>query len=467
MQIQSQKIDRLVVGTLVGAGFMAGLDLFVVNVAFDDIGRDFGANTSGGPTVSDMSWILNAYAVFYAALLVPFGRLADRYGRRGIFVGGLVLFVGASLACALSPGVWELVAFRSLQAVGAAAMTPTSLSILIAALPVEKRAAGVRLWAATGAVAAAIGPTVGGLLAQISWHWVFLINVPVGLLLVASALRNVQETPADDKALRPDFAGAAVFALAIGLLALGLVKSNDWGWLSPKTDLAFAGSLLAAMYFWFRSGRHEAPVIDPALLRIRSFRYANLAMIAFNAAFGAGLLLAILWLQQVWGYSALRTGIAIAAGPVMVPLTAAFTHRFLPNARPHRLIAAGSVVAAIGTVITALSMTATPSYVADFLPGWIIFGIGVGLNLPNLLAAATHDLPPTQSATGSGIITMARQIGFVIGVSVMFAIVGPRQGLDAVSGYRTTWWVAAAVLLLSALAALVMAPRRAKVEVSA
>jgi MFS family permease len=163
---------RALLFVTVGAAVLSSLDLFVVNVAFEAIGRDFGVGLATGPSPGDLSWVLNAYAVVVAALMVPFGRLADRYGRRRLFLLGVAVFTLASAACAMSSGVWALVAFRALQAVGAAAMTPTSLGILLSALPPERRLVGVRVWAAVGAVAAAVGPTVGGLLTELSWRWV-------------------------------------------------------------------------------------------------------------------------------------------------------------------------------------------------------------------------------------------------------------------------------------------------------
>lgn len=440
----------------IGAAFMSSLDLFVVNVAFDDIGRDLGVGTPGGPTAADLSWVLNAYAVTFAALLVPFGRLADRYGRKRMFVAGLALFVLASAACAISGSVWALIAFRVLQAAGAAAMTPTSLGILMGALPPEKRVGAVRLWAATGALAAAFGPSVGGVLTQISWHWVFLINIPIGAVLLWLAVTAIQDVRPDDDAARPDLAGAVLFAGAVGLLAMGLTKSNDWGWTSGRTVGSLVGAVILAAAFSVQSRRHVSPVIHPALLRVRSFRYANLAMLTFNIAFAAQLLVGILWLQQIWDYSALRTGFAIAAGPALVPITAALTHRFLPTVTAARLVAIGSVICALGNVYLVAAMSATPAYLTAYLPGWALGGIGVGFALPNLMAGGTRDLAPDQSATGSAIVTMSRQIGFVIGISILFAIVGSSQGLDARDGFIATWWVSAGTLLVAAVVALGM-----------
>ncbi|HPT94461.1 MAG TPA: MFS transporter [Microbacteriaceae bacterium] len=450
---QSPARSRVIVLIAVGAAFMSGLDLFVVNVAFDQIGVSLGVGTDGGPTIADMSWILNIYAVVYAALLVPLGRIADRYGRKTVFVGGLALFVAASAACALSGNVWMLVLFRGLQAAGAAAMTPTSLSILMAALPPEKRIGGVRMWSATGAAAAALGPTIGGFLTGISWHWVFLINLPIGVVLLWLAVRHVRDTEHDEDAKTPDLLGALLLAAAVGLFALGLVQSPEWGWGSPATLGALAASVVFAFLFVVRSRRHAAPVIDPRLLRVRSFMWANASMLIFNVAFAANTLIFVLWMQQVWGWSPLLTGLAIAPGPAMVPITVALTSRFLRRARPERLASVGAVLVAVATVYIALSAGSEANYWLGYFPGTIVSGMGVGLASPNLMAAATHNLPPAQSSTGTGMSTMARQIGYVIGISMLFAIVGSMQALGPEVAFRTVLLVSVGVLLISSLTA--------------
>src|SRR3954469_10579977 len=216
-----------VLAVLSVAAFMASLDLFIVNVAFPNIAREF-----PGSSLGDLSWILNGYAVLYAALLVPLGRLADRYGRLNGFLAGLFLFTAASAACAASQNLWSLVVFRGLQAVGAAALTPTSLGLLLAATPAEKRARAVRIWAAIGALAAAFGPVVGGLLVQASWRWVFVVNVPFGILAIVAAWRFVPDSRDLAVTRTPDLFGSALVAVGIGALALALVKGPGWGWTS-------------------------------------------------------------------------------------------------------------------------------------------------------------------------------------------------------------------------------------------
>lgn len=435
---------------LVGSAFMAGLDLFIVNVAFDEIGRDF-AGHADPPSLSDLSWILNAYAVVFAALLVPMGRLTDRYGRKSGFVAGLTVFVGASLACALSGDVWALAAFRGLQAVGAAAMTPASLGILLAALPLERRARAARLWAMTGAIAAAIGPAVGGVLVELSWHWAFLINLPIGAALIVAAIRYVPDVRHNEGAKRPDLTGAAILAVAIGALVLGLVKGNEWGWSSGGvlTSLAVSASGLA-VFSWLTT-HHPSPVIDPALLKIRTFVLANVATLLFHIGFGVTLLAGILWMQQTWDYSAVRTGLGVAAGPVMVPITALLAQRYLPQVRAGLLVAIGCVTAAIAAAWMSISLSLEPAYATTFLPPWLVMGMAVGLTMPNLLASATSTLPPEQTSTGGGVVTMSRQIGMVLGVSLLVTIIG--TGAQVTDTFRAAWSLVAVASGLAGAAA--------------
>jgi MFS family permease len=296
-------------------------------------------------------------------------------------------------------------------------------------------------------------------LTQFGWQWVFLINLPVGAALLVVALRQVHDVRRGDEAGVPDLLGAVLFAASVGLLALGLVKSPEWGWTSGRTALALGLSLVLGVLFALRSMRHPSPVIHPELLRVTTFRWAIVTMLLFNVSFAINLLVGILWLQQIWGYSVLQTGFAVAVGPVLVPVTAALSHRFLTSVRPARLITAGSLVMALSSLFLALRMGPEPAYLTTYLPGWLLGGVGVGLALPNLMAGATHDLAPHQAATGSGVVTMARQIGFVIGVSILFAIVGDGTGLAAMDAFSTCFLVAATVLVAASLTAFGMAAR--------
>jgi EmrB/QacA subfamily drug resistance transporter len=448
--------DAVVLTILSAAAFVASLDLFIVNVAFPDIGRDF-----TGSSLSDLSWVLNGYAVLYAALLVPLGRLADRFGRLTGFLGGLTLFTIASAACAASGDLWTLVAFRGLQAVGAAALTPTSLGLLLAATPAEKRARAVRIWAAIGALAAAFGPVVGGLLVQASWRWVFVVNVPFGILAIVAAWRFVPDSRDLAVTRIPDLFGSALVAGGIGALALALVKGPGWGWTSYGVDGAFLVAAVGLVGFWMRSARHPLPVVEPALLRVRAFAWANVTAVLFSVVFAAGLLAMVLWLQEVWGYSALRTGLAIAPGPLMVPVFAAVAQRVSRRVPVGVLAAVGCLLFGVGTAVVAVSVGEAPAYVTAVLPGWLIGGMGVGLAFPTIISAATADLPPARTATGSAVVTMSRQVGLVLGVSAFVAIVGAPHGFAAVHrAYQDAWVAIVAIAAVAAASGLRMTPGR-------
>ncbi|MEO3829782.1 MFS transporter [Actinomadura sp. B10D3] len=443
---------------LCSAAFMAMLDVFVVNVAFTDIGADF-----SGSSLPDLSWILNGYTIVYAALLIPAGRLADRYGRKTFFLAGLALFTLASAGCAAAPSLWWLVAFRVLQAAGAAALTPTSLGLLLTCLPAERRAGGVKVWATTSSVSGAIGPVVGGALVQLSWQWVFLINLPVGILVFAAAVRIVADSRDETVTRPPDLPGAAVIALAIGAVALGLVQGDEWGWTGAMTVGAFTGAVLAAGYLVLRVLRHPAPVIDPSLFRVPAFVWANVTALVFCTAFGAVFPSVVLWLQNVAGFSVIGTGLAILPGPLMVPVFAVVGQRLAKRMPVGFLVALGNLLFCAGAVMLAVSASPDVRYVTQVLPGWIVIGIGIGLALPSMIAAATADLPPAQAATGSAVVNTSRQLGYVLGVSILIAVLGT-IGLspdDARTVFQHGWWFIAIAAALSAVTALGIRPAAA------
>ncbi len=437
---------RAVLVVLSAAAFLASLDLFIVNVALREVGADLHVRS-----LSDLSWILNAYAIVYAALLVPAGRLADRFGRKAGFLLGLGLFVVASVGCAASTSLGLLVAFRVLQAAGAAALTPTSLGLLLAATPADGRARAVRAWAASGSLAAALGPVVGGLLVEASWRWVFLVNLPFGLAALVAAVLLVPDSDHDRGLLLPDLLGGLVLMVAVGSLATGLVKAPEWGWGSPRTVLALAASAAALVVFVRRSARHPMPVVDLLLMRVPSFAWSNTTALLFSAAFAANLLAFVLFTQQVWGWSALRTGLAVAPGPLMVPVFAAIGDRLTRTVAVGKVTAAGCLLLAVGALTVLLSVGTEPAYASTILPGWLIGGAGVGLALPTVLSSATADLAAHQAATGSAIVNTARQIGAVLGVSVLVAVIASGQSLSA---FRHGWLVIVAVCLAATGAAL-------------
>ena len=439
--------------TIVCAGVvLASLDLFIVNVALPQIGRDFDLH---GAELADLSWILNAYAIVYAALLVLLGRAAERYRRDLGFLLGVAIFVLGSAACSAATDLPQLIAFRVVQAVGAALLTPTSLGLILVSYPADRRAGAVRAWTAVGGLAATLGPVVGGLLVAISWRWVFLVNVPVGLVALAVGWRRLPRI-AGHPVAPPELAGAALLTGGVGALVLGLVNGSRWGWSSAATLLALGGAGLLLVLFALRCARHSNPLIDRSLFRLRPFTGASAVALIFSAAFGAMLLSRVLWAQDVWHWSPVETGLAIAPGPLMVPLVSfGLTGRLTARFGPAPVIGVGSIIFAAGALWWAVAATLRPDYIGEMFGGMLLTGIGVGLTLPTMMATGTASLPPHSVATGSAVVNMFRQIGLAVGVAVLIAVLGePRSPAAVLDHYRWGTYAVAAIAVLAALVGL-------------
>ena len=422
-----------IVGVLSLAVFMSSLDLFIVNLAFPYISRQY-----PGTSLSSLSWVLNAYTIVFAAVLVPAGRWADRIGRRRLFAAGLAAFSAGSVLCALAPGVGALIAARVIQATGAGAMVPASLSLLLAAVPAPARAKAIGTWSALGALGAALGPVIGGSLVQINWRLVFWINVPVGLAAVVLAVRVVPESKDDAARGRPDLIGAGLLAAAVGLLALALVKAPGWGWGSAGFAGLLASSLACGMAMVYRSRRHQAPVIELELLRSRTFSGAFAASILYYAGFGAFVLSTVEFLTGVWHYSAVLAGLAIAPGPLMVlPFARIAAPRLAARlGGPGRVAVLGCAVNTAAQLLWLSRIQAQPAYLTHLLPAQLLGGAGVGLTIPSLLGAGSTSLTPARFGTGSGILNTARQVGTVLGVAGLVAILSRVSRTDPVAAYR-------------------------------
>ncbi len=430
------------------AVFMVSLDLFIVNVAYPDIQKDF-----HGTSNASLSWVLTAYAIVFSALLIPAGRLADRIGRRRVFLTGLGVFLLGSALCGFAPSVETLIAARVVQAVGAAMLLPTSLALLFPEFPPAQRAAAIGIWAAVGGVAAAFGPPIGGLLVEQSWRWVFFVNLPVGLIVGRYAMTILRESRDERPEPIPDLIGTAVLTVSVAVLSLGLVKAPDWGWLDARTLGALAAAGAGLVVFWRRCATQRYPVIDLAMLRVRSFSMANLASLLFSVSFAAMLLSSILFLTEVWGYSITTAGFAIAPGPALAATFAALSGRWANRFGQRYLIATGALLFA-AAMAWRFTFTATPEYVTRFLPGMILSGVGVGLVLPSVASAATASLPPERFATGSAVVNMARQLGFVLGVSILFAVVGKPAPGRLLHTFDHVWTFMIIAALLAAAAGL-------------
>jgi len=432
--------------------FLANLDLFIVNVAFPAIHADFGE-----ASLSDLSWVLNGYAIVFAALLVPAGRYADRFGRKRMFLSGMGIFIVASVLCAAAPGVGELIVARAVQATGAAIMIPTSLALLLPEFPPERRRAAVGLWTAGAAMAATLGPVVGGLLVTESWRWVFLVNVPLGCatLLAGALVLNESRDPAAEA--WPDLLGALLLCIGIAALALGIVEGGSWGWASMEFVGAELIAAIAVLLFVARSARHPSPVVELALLKVRATRAANVSVFLFSMGFFPLLLASVLYLTEVWHYSVVEAGVAIAPGPLMVALCSWPAATIAGRIGPRPVVIPGVCLFALACAWWAVVGSARPDYVADMFVPMLLGGLGVALTFPVLAGAAVSDLPASRAATGSAVFNMARQIGGVAGIAALVAILG--SGVATLDGLRVGWAFMACAAVASGLALLVSAER--------
>jgi EmrB/QacA subfamily drug resistance transporter len=427
--------------------FVAFVDVTIVNIAFPSIRADFGE-----ADLAELSWVLNAYNIVFAALLLPAGRIGDLLGLRRIFLIGLGTFVVGSILCGVAPSAPFLIVARVVQAAGAALVIPSSLGLLLRSFPLERRAAAVGVWGAAAAIAAATGPTLGGLIVKVAdWRLVFFVNVPIGLLAILLAARRLPPGSRSDGPF-PDLAGIVLAAAAMGLLSLAIVQGNAWGWGTTRTLGAFAAAAVAVALLVARSRGRPNAVVDPTLLRSAPTLVANLGTLLFAAAFYALLLCNVLCLTEVWGYSALGAGLALTPGPMLSAAVARPAGRIADRYGHWVVIVPGVISFCAAAVLFAVRVDSHPAYLADWLPSTILSGLGIGLAFPALSSAAVMSLPPERFGVGSALNATARQLGAVIGIAALVAIIQSQPaGLDA---FRAGWTFIAIVGLSAAPAGL-------------
>jgi NTE family protein len=433
--------------------FVAFLDTTIVNIAFPDISASF-----AGSGRDALSWVLDGYFVVIAALLVPAGGLADRFGHRRIFLLGIAGFTVASLLCAVAPSLESLIAFRVLQGAGAAMIAPASLAIMLDSFPIEKRSTGVGLWGAAAAAAAATGPTLGGALVELSdWRLVFLVNLPLGVAILLAGRRSLPEPAIADSRL-PDLPGAAMLALSLALVTLGIVEGNDWGWTAASTLGSFVGGVVLLVAMIARSRSHPRPIVPTELFAHRSFRIGNFGTLLFSAAFFSIVLGNVLFLTSIWGYTILQAGLAAMPGPAMTTIVAGPAGRLADRFGPRAIAVPGTLVFAAGVMVLR-SAGAEPDWVGLWLPGAVLTGIGIGLAFPTLGSAAVHEVPDDRFATASAVNAAFRQVGAVLGTAILIAIVGdPATIADALSVSDGAYLFAALAALASGALVLALRP---------
>ena len=402
------------------ATFLVSLDTTMLFAAFDPLRHAF-----SDASAADLSWVLNAYTVVYATLLIPSGGLADTYGRKRVFLIGVALFLAASAACGLAGSVSWLVAARVLQAVGAALLTPASLSIVLAAFPQTQRAVMVSLWGAVGGLAAAVGPSAGSfVIDRFGWPWAFYINLPLGGLALWRGAALLTESIKSGERRRVDGVGMALLMLAVGAVTLAIVESDAPNWSRVELKAMGATGIVAAAAFVVWARRTPAPLVDLALFRHRTYRFVNLATLAFGTAFSMMFLALFFYMMNVWHFSLPQAGLAVTPGPLLVMPTAIVTGRLASRLGHRRFLVGGSLLYACSSLWFLLVPGDEPRYLSHWLPGLMMSGIAVGLVLPSLSAAAVSRLPVAHYAVGSAVNQATRQIGSVLGVALTVALLG-------------------------------------------
>ncbi|MEV4255003.1 MFS transporter [Spirillospora sp. NPDC049652] len=442
-----------VLGVASAAQFLAILDLFAVNIAFPALRDGF-----GGASLADVSWVLNAYTIVLAALLVPAGRIADDAGRRRVFLVGMTLFGIASVACAAAPTLGLLVAARVVQAVAGALLIPTSLGLALPAFPRREHPTVMGIWTAVAAAGAGCGPVLGGLLLLAGWRWIFLINLPITAAAVLAGRRLLAPDGADRKPGKAlggrgtrrtlDLQGAALLLATAGTLTALLTQGPEWGY--PSVPTIFSGALLTVLVplLAARLRRARDPIIDPALFRNRTFAVAVAGVGFYYLAFAAGLLATTLYFTQVRHWSEVSAALALAPVPVACMTLSPLSGRVVARIGERASAVLGGLTLAAGAAWWAVAIG--QGYAAGYLPGAVLFGASTALLQPPLFGASTA-LPGDRISLGSAVLMTTRQIASALGVAVLAFVL---SGRPAIADYRLGWYLMAGAGLAAAVACL-------------
>jgi EmrB/QacA subfamily drug resistance transporter len=403
-------------GAMCFALFMIMLDNTVVNVALPSIQKDLQSSISG------LEWTVNAYTLSFAVLLVTGGRLGDIFGRRRMFLFGVVVFGAASAFIALSQTEAWLVTGRAVQGIGAAFMMPATLSIISNAFPPHERGKAIGTWAGVSALALAIGPVVGGFLTEnVSWQSIFLLNVPVAAIAVFVTLAATRESRDESSTHHVDLAGVATLSIGLGALVLALVEGNAWGWGSPRILTLFAVAAAALIGFAVAERRVVEPMVDFSFFRSKSFFGANLVAFLVTFAMLSVFFFLALYMQNIKGYSPLEAGVRFLPSTVVIIFAGPIAGRLSDRIGPRPLMVAGLLIVA-GSLFWQGHLTVDTSY--GFLVGaFVLLGLGMGLVMSPMSTAGMNAVEPSKAGVASGILSMSRMVGGTFGVAVMGALV--------------------------------------------
>jgi EmrB/QacA subfamily drug resistance transporter len=403
-------------GAMCFALFMIMLDNTVVNVALPSIQRDLHASLQA------LEWTMNAYTLTFAVLMVTGGRFGDIFGRRKMFLLGVAVFGGSSLAIGLAPTDAVLLAFRAVQGVGAAFMMPATLSIITQAFPAEQRGTAIGTWAGVSAVALAVGPILGGFLTQdVGWRAIFYINPPIAVGAVAVTMFAARESRDETVGRSVDFAGIATLTAGLTALVLALIESNSWHWGSARIVGLFVVAVIALAVFVVIELRAPAPMLDFSFFRSRTSAGANAVAFLVTFAMFAMFFFMTLYMQNVLGYSPLQTGVRFLPATLAIIVMGPVAGRLTDRVGPRPLMALGLVI--IGAALLIQSRLTIHTGYGLLLPGFILMGVGIGLVTSPMSTAAMNAVDHTKSGAASGVISMSRMVGGSVGLALMGGLV--------------------------------------------
>jgi len=399
--------------------FMLLIDVTIVNVALPDMAKDL--HTSFG----SLQWVVDAYALTLAALVLGAGSIADMVGHRRAYVAGLVLFAVSSLVCGIAPGSGTLVAARAVQGVGAAAMFATTFALLNSNYSGRDRGTAYGMWGAVAGASAAVGPILGGLLTEgISWRWIFFVNLPVSVLAVALCVRVLKDAHAPIRG-RVDVGGIVLFTGAAAAMTYGLIRANEHGWSPAGTWVWFVAAPVLLLAFLAVERRLAAPMLDLALLRNRSFVGVLLAGLLLTFAAFAAFTYVSIWLQSVLGLSPIEAGLTGLPLSLASFVVSAAIGRFLHDRHPGPIIGGGLILIGAGGLVGGLLVHGDATW-PQLIPGFLLVGIGVGLATPTLSSAAMSAVPIQRGGMAAGAVNTARQLGFAFGIAALGSVFATR-----------------------------------------
>ncbi|MHA3704738.1 MFS transporter [Jatrophihabitans sp. YIM 134969] len=437
------------------ATFMTYLDNNIVNVAIPAIQRDLGLTTAG------LEWVVSAYILVFAGLLLAGGRLADAFGRRRLFLVGLGIFTAASVVAGIAGSVEVLIAARAVQGLGAALVTPTTLAIISHAYPdPRERTQAIGIWAGVGALALAVGPLLGGVLSQhASWGWIFEINAPVGVAVFALGAWAISESR-DVVRKRLDVPGIATSAVGLTALTWALIEGASRGWTSVAILAAFGVAAVAGAVFVAIEQRAQDPMVSLPLFRIRAFSGGTIALMLWAFGLFGIYFFTSIYLQQALGFSPTEAGLAFLPMATVMVIGAIVSERVARAVGAHRSVAAGMVLMAVG--IGTIALLGDDASYLQLMPSFVVIGIGGGLTTP-LTATVVGIMPSAQAGVASGLFNASREVAGLLGITVIGAILAARESaatrggalpMEAfLSGYRLGLLVSAALVAVGGVAA--------------